>query len=244
MRGSRTRGYPRASVRARGAIDRGVHRQTLATSASRGERPRAVVIVAENLTGSTEAGTEGEDALSRDEGPLRGVRGGSGTVGSAESRPRRGEHTTHLSRLSKTRTERQGERERERNERRRMRRASEVCRGILPPAVDITAGSSSASRIHTRNHERAVSSVRSSGNVTASSGRTRARSPPSLHQLHGVGGSQFSRLECGETRERARERERAPSVSSASYRAPRISFGPRSERSTVRAKNGRRARHW
>lgn len=55
-----------------------------------------------------------EDASSRDEDPLGGVRG-SGTVGGgAESRPRRGEHTTHLSRF-RERIRRGGEeRERER----------------------------------------------------------------------------------------------------------------------------------
>lgn len=130
VRGSRTiRGA--ANVRARGRdrsqrdVTDTLQRQTLATSASRGERPRAVVIVAKNLTGSTGRGQGGgeedreEDASSRDEDdPLRGVRG-SGTIGGgAESRPRRGEHTTHLSRF---RERVQGERGGGRGERKRKR---------------------------------------------------------------------------------------------------------------------------
>lgn len=112
-----------ASVRARGAIDRGVvtdtlRRQTLATSASRGERPRAVVIVAKNLTGGAGKGRGDpeEHASSRDEDPLRRVRGTRTVEGSAKSRPRQSEHTTHLSQNfeNAVQTEREKEKKKER----------------------------------------------------------------------------------------------------------------------------------
>lgn len=120
-----------------------------------------------------------EDASSRDEDPLGGVRG-SGTVGGgAESRPRRGEHTTHLSRFrervggygeGERREEREKEKEtcirrrkkeRERSEGRRRRAPEAYADIILSPAVDIAGRSSSPWRIHTRSHERAVTFVRS-----------------------------------------------------------------------------------
>lgn len=149
-------GRERASVRARGrdrsrVTDR-LRRQILAASASRGERPRAVVILAKNHTGRA-GQARGEDAPSRDEVSPRGVRGSRTTVGrSAASRPRQSEHTTHLSRFRERARRGKGE---------GGGRASEVCRVSLPPAAEIVARASSPWRIHTRNHERAVvSSVR------------------------------------------------------------------------------------
>jgi len=202
VRGSRTRsasGECSSARRDRSRVTDTHRRQTLATSASRGERPRVVVIVSlESLTGArvgrgrierstrrhvTRIRFEEAAARKRSDGVRNCV-----PVGANIPRTCRDFETVYKERKEKTMY--MGERNEGRRTRRKpaelsYRRLSMSLHDLRPLRGSTREVMSALYRSFARG------GTGTSPRRARASGRTRARSLSSLHQLHGVGGRRF-----------------------------------------------------